>query len=230
MCGRYTATDPDAILEELRHLGVEELDVELRPCFNLAPSQIMPIVASDAPRALVGARWGLLPPWARRQASKPTKPLINARSETAAHKPSFRDAVKRRRCLVIADGYYEWKREGKTKTPHYIRARSGRPFVFAGLWAPGVDDDPIRTFAILTAEADELVAPIHDRMPIILGGEARARWLDPEALSPDQAEEILLEAGAPPMQAYPVSKAVGSPSFDEPACIEPVARQPSLFD
>ncbi len=230
MCGRYTATDPEAILDELRDLGVAEIDVELSPRYNVAPSQVMPIVASDAPARVVPARWGLIPPWARRRADRrPQKPLINARSETAAHKPSFRDAVKARRCLVLADGYYEWKREGARKTPHHIRARSGRPFVFAGLWAPGDDDDPVRTFAILTTDADELVAPIHDRMPVILGREARARWLDPNALRPEQAEAIVAEAGAPEMEAYPVEKAVGSPSVDDPSCIEPAARQPTLF-
>jgi putative SOS response-associated peptidase YedK len=231
MCGRYTATDPEMILAELLDLGIDEIDLELSPRYNVAPSQVAAVVACDGPRRLVPAAWGLIPTWARRQTGgRPFKPLINARSETAAHKPSFRDAVKRRRCLVIADGYYEWQREGRRKTPHYIRARGVRALTFAGLWAPGDDDDPVRTFAILTTAADELIAPIHDRMPIILGAEARARWLASGDLSPAQAEAILHSADSPAMQAHPVTSAVGSPSFDEPACIESVARQPSLFD
>lgn len=231
MCGRYTATDPEAILRELEPLGVDEIDAdfELSPRYNVAPSQVVPVVATDAPNRLVPARWGLIPSWARRKSDR-RKALINARAESAARQASFRDAVKSRRCFVVADGYYEWKREGSKKTPHHIRARSGRPFVFAGLWAPGAEDDPHRSFAILTTEADELVAPIHDRMPLILGPKARARWLRPGELAPADAEAILQNAEPPEMIAYPVSRAVGSPSVDAPSCIEPLSRQPSLFE
>lgn len=231
MCGRYTATDPEALIDELRELGVAELELELRPRFNVAPGQVVGIVAGDRPERLSPARWGLIPLWARRaKGARPAKPLINARAETAASKPSFRDAVQRRRCLVIADGYYEWKREGRAKTPHLFRAQTGRPFAFAGLWAPGDDNDPLRTFAILTTEADELTAPIHDRMPVILGPDARARWLAPGEVSASELEAIIGAGAAPAMTVYPVTQAVGSPAFDEPACVQPVARQPGLFD
>lgn len=231
MCGRYTIADAEAILEELERFGVREGPEELLPRYNLAPSQRAPVAASDAPEKLAFAKWGFVPAWARRQGEeRAPKPLINARVETAARKPSFRDAARRRRCLVPADGYYEWKPEGRRKQPYYIRARSGRPFFFAGLWAPAVgegEDD--RTFAIVTTEADELVAPIHDRMPLILDPEAAAKWLAPGELSPDDAEALLASAAPPEMQAYPVKLAVGSPAVDDPSCIEPTARQPSLF-
>lgn len=233
MCGRYTIADPEAILRELEELGVREFDLDLAPRYNLAPSQAAPIVATGAPERAVAGRWGFVPAWARkREDAERPRPMINARAETAARKPAFRDAARRRRCLVPADGYYEWKPEGGRKQPYYIRARSGRPFVFAGLWAPmgeGETDQGGRTFAILTTEADDLVAPIHDRMPLILGERARAEWLVAGELRPDDAQRILARPDPPAMEAYPVSPAVGSPAKDDPSCIRPLPRQRDLF-
>ncbi len=250
MCGRYTMTDPDAILDELAPLGVSASEEEVVPRYNIAPSQRAVVVASDDPRRLVKARWGLVPPWAhkRKPADRAPKPLINARAETAATKPSFRDGVKRRRCLVVADGYYEWKADGAKKRPFYFRARNGRPFVFAGLWAAGPapgagegDDrgtpergfDRLgpaeRSFAILTTSADALVSPIHDRMPVILGDEARQRWLFAAELTADDVSAIVENADPPALETYPVAPAVGSPANDDPRCVEPLPTQPELF-
>ena len=196
------------------------------PRFNIAPTQDAPVIAQDRESRRVGLlRWGLIPSWAKDPAMGSR--MINARAETVAEKPAFRGAFRRRRCLVPADGFFEWKREGGEgagkghKTPYWIHMAGREPFVMAGLWEkwhPG-EGAPVYTFTILTTEADPTIREIHPRMPVILPASARDQWLDPEA-DPDLVLSLLRSFGEG-VQAYPVSSLVNSPRNDSPECIEP---------
>ncbi len=215
MCGRYTLSTPSDVVRDLFELSEAP---ELRPRFNIAPTQEASVVRvqGDA-RRLDLLKWGLVPYWAK----DPSRGPINARSETVAEKPSFRDAFKKRRCLVVADGFYEWQKvAGGGKKPFYFQLPDGSPFAFAGLWERWTrGDEPLETFTILTKEANQIVGEIHPRMPVILGREGYAPWLDPD-LQDGRALAGLLEAG--PMEeltCYPVSTYVNSPANDSPECI-----------
>ena len=228
MCGRFTQRLSWAELHELMDLiGVP---LNLPPRYNVAPSQDVAVVrAAPDGRSLAMLRWGLIPAWARDPAIG--HKLINARSETAAQKPSFRSAFRHRRCLVPADGFYEWRRSGGTRQPWLFGLRDGAPMMFAGLWerwtvpegaaltgslaecSPG---DAVETCTILTTAANETVAPVHGRMPVILPPGAWDAWL--------AGEEVPLEPyPADAMSAWPVSTHVNRPTNDDPACIEPVS-------
>lgn len=222
MCGRFTLTaKPQAVADAF---GLDEAPAELAPRWNIAPSQAVAAIANAAPRRLAWFRWGLVPSWAKDPAIGHR--MINARAETAADKPSFRAAFRRRRCLVVADGFFEWRRDGRLKTPMHIRMRSHEPFAFAGLWEvwqpPGPPDTPpLRTCTILTTAPNDLVAPIHDRMPVILPRAAWDLWLDPDDPGRDALEPLLRPCPAAGMEAYPVSTLVNSPANDRPECIAP---------
>jgi putative SOS response-associated peptidase YedK len=168
-------------------------------------------------------RWGLVPPWAEDQ--KIGNRLINARAETAAGKPSFRAAFKRRRCLVPADGFYEWQKVGRAKQPYYIRLKDGAPFAFAGLWEhwQGADGEIIESCTLLTTEANDLMRPIHERMPVMLKPEDFGRWLDRDAPAGKALAALLCPYPAEAMTAYPVSAHVNNPRNDGPACVAPAA-------
>ena len=225
MCGRFTLRAPASLVADQFAL----LDVApFEPRYNIAPTQPVAVVRragveASTPRELVWLRWGLVPSWAR----DPTigNPLINARAETAAEKPAFRAAMRRRRCLVVADGFYEWQRTGSRKQPYFIRMRDDRPFAFAGLWESweGADHSALETCAILTTDPNDLMRPIHDRMPVILSANDYGRWLDPAIEKPDQVAALLRPYASDGMIAYPVSPHVNSPAHDDPQCIEPVA-------
>lgn len=223
MCGRFTLTDPDA--ELLTQFDLPNLP-PLEPRYNIAPSQPVPVVrlaADKAARELVLVRWGLIPFWA--QDPEIGNRLINARAETVAEKPAFREAFRRRRCLVVADGFYEWQKQDGQKQPFYIRMRDGRPFAFAGLWERwrGSDDVVIESCTLLTTGPNELMRPLHNRMPAILHPKDYDLWLDPEVQRPDLLQAVLLPYPAEEMTAYPVSRWVNSPDHDDPRCIEPLA-------
>ena len=177
MCGRYVVKSPSAKLKVKFHLDEVPL---FEPRYNVAPTQLVPAVRQeDGKRRLAMLRWGLIPSWAKD--AKIGYRLINARSDTVATKPSFRSAFKRRRCLVAADGFYEWKRDGKVKQPFFIHRRDEEPFAFAGLWEGWEnpeDGKEVQSCSLTTTEANELMAPIHDRMPVILAESAYDRWLD----------------------------------------------------
>ena len=223
MCGRYTET---AAFEELaRRFGieVEEADnEELISRYNVSPSHTVPvIVATAGRRRLLRARWGLRPHWARDGKRAP----INARAETVATSPMFSDALRHARCLVPADGFYEWQAVPgqKRKRPWYLRLRGGGLFAFAGLYtAPHHDAGVSATCTIVTTTANELAARIHDRMPVILDPEAEARWLDRQLVDPRDLLPLLRPYPADRLEAYPVSPLVSSPANDGPALIEPV--------
>ena len=218
MCGRFTQTFAWDQADLLLDLSGPPLN--LRPRYNVAPSQEAAVVRADRDgrRSLSMLRWGLVPAWARDPRSGPR--LINARAETARTKPSFRAAFASRRCLIPADGFYEWKREGGAKQPWLIGMKDRGPFAFAGLWerwsAPGGGAEAMETFAILSTAANDTVAPIHDRMPVILAPTAFGSWLA-------GAEVPLGPCSPETMTAWPVSAFVNRPANDDPRCIEPVA-------
>ncbi|MGA2068584.1 MAG: SOS response-associated peptidase [Thermoguttaceae bacterium] len=237
MCGRFTLRAPASAVAEAFSL----VDVPAwQPRFNIAPSQPVPVVrlspaAAETPgtgaarqRQLVFLRWGLIPSWADDPAIG--NRLINARAETAAEKPAFRAAFRQRRCLLVADGFYEWRRSDRPKAtrrqPYLFQMRDGRPMGFAGLWESweGPDRSRIESCTILTTAASDLVAPVHDRMPVILAPADYARWLDPAASRPEPLLGLLGPYPSREMTAYPVSAAVNSPACDGPQCVEPAEQ------
>lgn len=222
MCGRFTLTVDPADLQEVFNLSAPP-PAELAPRFNIAPSQHVAVIANNNHSALELFKWGLVPSWAKDP--KIGNRMINARAETLAEKPSFRTALKRRRCLVLADGFYEWKREGKVKTPMFIRLKEKSPFAFAGLWEVwGPKDDParqIRSCTIITTAPNRLMEQIHDRMPVILPPTAYEAWLSPDDLPAEKALPLLKPFADDQMHAYAVSTRVNSPAFDSPECILP---------
>ncbi len=193
----------------------------LAPRYNIAPSQDAPVVrAADdgGARELAMLRWGLIPPWAKEAAIG--NRMINARAETAAEKPSFRAAFKKRRCLVPADGFYEWKLEGTRKQPYRVFLDGGGTLAFAGLWERWRGGgETIESFAILTTDANPLLAPIHDRMPVILEPAAWPAWLEVEGTPPEALAALLAPAPDDALDAYPVSTRVNSPRNDDADCI-----------
>jgi putative SOS response-associated peptidase YedK len=219
MCGRYTLGVSPARIAEVFELADEPA---FQPRFNIAPTQDAPVVvATGAGRRLELRRFGLVPHWAGdpRIGSR----LLNARAESVAEKPAFRDAYRRHRCLVPADGFYEWKPQGRRRQPFHVRRRDEQPFAMAGVcdtWHAR-QPDAIASFAILTTEADALVRPIHDRMPLILAPGEWSAWLDP-GTAPDRLGALLARPQAPGFEAYAVDPRVNSPHVDDPSCREPI--------
>lgn len=228
MCGRYGLTlDQEALAVAF---GVDRFVIEHHPRYNIAPSQEVPaLVEGKRGRRVVGFRWGLVPYWAKEP--KVGYRSINARSETVARRATFRDAWARpRRCLVLADGFYEWRkpRSGRgPKLPFWIYLKDRRPFGFAGLWERwNGADQPLFTCTILTTDANSLVAPIHDRMPVILADDqAWNAWVDPDIPSEDLVD-LLSRHPSETMLTHPVSTYVNDPDNEGPACIEPLAEHP----
>jgi putative SOS response-associated peptidase YedK len=223
MCARYTmATPPDELVEELEATLVAE---SIEPHYNIAPTMDAPIVVQtkDGERRLGLSRFGLVPHWAKDP--KIGTRLLNARAETAADKPAFRDAFARRRCLVVADGFYEWRREGRLKVPFYFRVPERKPFGMAGLWSVWHDPQGNRlsSFTILTRDAEGEVAAIHDRMPIVLDPSAYAAWLDRDLRDPDAVREVLTHERGPALFGVEVSRRVNDVRNDDPSLIEPLA-------
>lgn len=222
MCGRYTIrSNVDALLEAFNEFLWPE---DLHPRFNIAPTQHVPVATNTGEQSVEFYRWGLIPSWAKDPAIG--NRMINARAETLADKASFRVPFRRRRCLVFADGFYEWRQEGKgkPKTPMYITLKSGEPFAFAGLWDTWRDPEsngPVRSFTIITTTPNDLLKSIHNRMPVMLPRNTYDQWLDPAEWSPDRLSRLLQPYPAGKMTAYAVSRAVNNPKADTPACIEP---------
>ncbi|HNT73998.1 MAG TPA: SOS response-associated peptidase [Anaerolineae bacterium] len=219
MCGRFSLW---LSLSDLQEAWPDFIfPQEMSPRYNIAPTQPVAVVPNTGDHQVAFFRWGLIPFWAKEADVGNT--LFNARAETVANKPAFSAAFKQRRCLVLADGFYEWRAEadGKTKTPMYIRMASGQPFAFAGLWETwGPQESLTHSCTIITTRPNALVAPIHDRMPVILPPEAYAQWLNP-ATPPFALNTLLKPYPAEPMTAYAVSRLVNSPMNDTPDCIAP---------
>lgn len=228
MCSRYTQT---AKLHDLTdRFGFDEPDFDLAPRYNLAPSQEAPVVGvnpnTPETRSLRLMRWGLVPG----HAGDAVKSIINARAETLARRPAFRGLLPRRRCLVPADGFYEWRQEGSFRIPMRFTLKSARPFAFAGLWDRWLQPDgaPLYSFTIVTTGPNGLIGPIHDRMPAILLAEDEAEWLDPAVTDPTALSSLLKPYPAEWMEGYRVSRAVNSPVNDSPECIAPEDPPASL--
>jgi putative SOS response-associated peptidase YedK len=220
MCGRFNLRTPARDLVEIFQLLREP---ELTPRYNIAPTQPVAAVRQVGKfRELSLLRWGLVPSWSKDPKAGP--PLINARAETIATKPAFRSAFKRRRCLIPADGFYEWqKTEAKAKQPFHIRMKNEHPFAFAGLWEhwEGGDSSAIESCTIVTTTANDVLRSIHDRMPVILQEGDYDRWLDPKLEDVPTLERLLRPYPTDEMTAYPISTLVNSPRNESAECIEP---------
>ncbi|HEY7117926.1 MAG TPA: SOS response-associated peptidase [Tepidisphaeraceae bacterium] len=246
MCGRYTLVRLADVLEKFP--WIEHGPPDLVPRYNIAPTQPLLAIANDHPEQFDHLVWGLVPFWAKDPAIG--NKMINARAESLAEKPAFRNLLKRRRCLVIADGFYEWMPDpagGKKggKIPMYVQMKDRKPFAFAGLWdtwkgsggAPAASEDgrttvdtgqTLRTCTIITTAANDLMKPIHDRMPAIIPPEDYRCWLDAKDEDAVELEKMLCPYPADEMTAHPVSTIVNSPKNEVPACIEAVAKE-TLF-
>lgn len=221
MCGRFTLSQSAEALAEM--LQLDQVP-ELESSYNVAPTQPVATVLVEPKtnkRQLKLLQWGLIPSWAKDPAigSK----LINARAETLTEKPSFRSAFKHRRCLILADGFYEWQQLKGRKQPFYIYREDRQPFTFAGLWEHWQrHDQVIDSCTILTTEPNELLRPLHNRMPVVLKPEDYDLWLDTEVNQPELLQPLLSPYPAEEMQAYPVSLRVNNPRSNDSACVEPV--------
>ncbi len=220
MCGRFVFLSPAESVTRLFGAPVGE---DPEPRYNIAPTQDAPVVrATPDGREFVPLRWGLVPFWAKDP--KIGNRMINARGETVASKPAFRQAFRKRRCLVLADGFYEWQRIPGGKQPWFIAQADREPFAMAGLWESwrsGEDADPLETCTIITTDANEMMRPLHDRMPVILDAANAAAWLD-LAAGPEALQALLVPAPDGVLHAVPVSRRVNSPANDGPELIEPV--------
>lgn len=225
MCGRFAMIEPLGVIT--RAFFIDDVLADIRESYNIAPGSSIPaVIHEESRRKLTVFRWGLVPRWAKEPSIGAR--LINARSETVTEKPSFRDAVKRRRCLIIASGFYEWKKEGKGSTPFYIYPESEKLFGLAGIfenWA-SPEGAELSTCSILTTGPNSLIAQIHDRMPVIIPREQGDLWMDPSS-RPEEYLSMLAPYPADRMGMHPVSTEMNSPANDSQVCIRPL--QEGLF-
>jgi putative SOS response-associated peptidase YedK len=223
MCGRFVRKSTiEALIEQFDIDADIESLLEIKPEYNVAPTQPVLAVVQNGRRTIRPFRWGLIPSWAK-DMTRGAK-MINARTETLAEKAGFRAAFHKRRCLVIADGFYEWRREATTKTPYYFHLKTGQPFGFAGLWErwKNPQGKTVESCAIITTGANELMQPVHDRMPAIIGHKDYGYWLDGSVCDPDTLASLLRPYPAAQMDARPVGTAVNSVAAKGPELIAAV--------
>jgi putative SOS response-associated peptidase YedK len=220
MCGRFTLFLP---AEQMQlDLGLGEIPVDYQARINIAPSQPVAIVRNIDSRNLEWARWGLIPSWAKDAAIGSR--MINARAETLPEKPSFRPLLHKKRCLILANGFYEWQKKEPTKAkgqPYFFQLKDEKPFAFAGLWdhwQPEPDKDVV-SCTIITCPANECVAPVHERMPVMLSADTCYDWIQPGSV--DKLMPMLSPFDPTLMEAFPVSRAVNSPGYEGPELIRP---------
>jgi putative SOS response-associated peptidase YedK len=225
MCGRFARYSLSRELERI--FNAHPATFEIQPSYNVAPTQEIPvIVQQEDARHIKKRRWGLVPFWAK-DTSIGSR-MINARVETLTTKPSFKAALKHRRCLIPANGFYEWKGKAGSKQPYYFHLPSGEPFAFAGLYEIWEDKEappgagPYKSCTIITTEASDSVKDVHTRMPLILKPEAYDEWLDPDIKEPGRIEEILNKGGVRDLERYPVSKLVNQVGNNSRECMEPL--------
>jgi putative SOS response-associated peptidase YedK len=218
MCGRFVFTDPSKIKRLLPDADTDQLRIELAPNYNISPSQNIPAVLNDGSNKVRLIRWGLVPSWAK-DISIGYR-MINARAETLTEKPAFKRLIKERRCLIFAEGFYEWEKQGKSRRPYFIHMKDSTAFAFAGLWDIWEKEgSALVSGTIITTMANSLVSSIHERMPVILPPDYYGLWLGNDVgnvtnfLRPYPTEE---------MEAYPVSSAIGSPAGNSPEFIDPI--------
>ncbi len=228
MCGRFSRTCGEEVLRE--RFGYEPEGLELEPRYNLAPGQDGAVVIKDELRRLRSMRWGLVPSWAKD--SKTGYKAINARSESLAQKPMFKGLLKVRRCLVLADGFYEWRKTATGRRPVRYVLKNRAPFAFAGLWDrwPDAGGQELFTFTIVTTRANELIQPVHDRMPVILKPEHEQAWLDHKLKDSEVLSGFLEPYSTEQMEGYQVSPACNSPTREGAECIQPAPGVGGLFD
>ena len=221
MCGRFTLTVDPADLQDVFADFI--FPPQFAPRYNIAPTQPVLAVPNDGKNKADFFLWGLIPSWSKDPAI--ANKLINARGETVAEKPSFHGSFKYKRCLIPADGFYEWKAQvgQKTKTPYFIHMKDRKPFAFAGLWDEwhSPDGDTLRTCTIITTAPNELMSTLHNRMPVILDKTSFEVWLNPMPQTPDNLIHLIQPFPADRMSAYPVSTLVNAPSNDRPECVLP---------
>ena len=220
MCGRFALlTHAEALIERF---GVEEVIKRPEPRYNISPSQSVTVVVQREKRELTEMRWGLIPSWVKDASIG--KRMINARAETVSEKPSFRSAFKKRRCLILADGFYEWQKVGKIKIPTHIRMMNREPFAFAGLYEywKTKSGKMLESCTIITTTPNELMSPIHHRMPVILSPENEDAWVDPENQNTPELMSMLKPNAPDQMEAFEVSDFVNSPQNQGPLCTRPM--------
>lgn len=218
MCGRYTMHHSPA--QVLMRFDVTSAQTTTTERYNIAPTQTVPIIMeTDGGRLLETMQWGLIPSWAKEPGL--ARKMINARAETLAEKPAFKAALARRRCLIPADGFYEWKTEGNVRHPLHIRRKDGALFAFAGLWEEWKQPDgtPLRTCTIITTSPNDIMLPIHDRMPAMLLPEEEEAWLDVKSHKSGDAVRLLHPYPADLMEAYAVDRRVNIPTIEDPALL-----------
>ena len=222
MCGRFVRKSTLEVISE--EFEVKGVSCDLKPSYNIAPGDNLAVIVNDGANYLIQLRWGLIPSWAR-DPSIGNK-MINARAETLSEKPSFKAAFRKHRCLIVADGFYEWRKDGKVKTPVYVHLKSGKPFGFAGLYDiwTSPEGKQISTCTIITTGPNELMKPIHNRMPVIIPKAQEALWLDSSIQDERLLFPILKPYDSQEMEAYDVSQIVNSPKNNSPECIKPVAE------
>jgi putative SOS response-associated peptidase YedK len=220
MCGRYEIHSAIEMIAEI--FGIDEWEIVYSPNYNVAPSQDILIVVNDGKRRLIHSRWGLVPPWAK-DLSTGYK-MINARAESLTEKESFKVPFEKQRCLVVADGFYEWKKEGTVKKPFYIRLKSGKPFGFAGLYNVwrSPESEEITTSTIITTDANDLVRPIHDRMPVIMSPDRYGLWLDPAVHEKGLLMPVLRPVASEEMEMYRVTPKVNSFKYNDPENVKAI--------
>jgi putative SOS response-associated peptidase YedK len=218
MCGRFEIHSALEIIAKV--FGIDEITFDYQPNYNVAPSQDIILVVHDRKRRLVRSRWGFVPSWSKDL--KTGYRMINARADTVAVKRTFKSALENQRCLVVADGFYEWQKAGRTKKPMYIRLKSGKPFGFAGLYNTWTspEGEAICTSMIITTDANELLRPIHDRMPVITPPDAVDLWLDPNIHDSSELLPILKPYPSEEMEYYPVSPKVNSYKYNAPENVQ----------
>lgn len=221
MCGRFEIHNTLEIIAKV--FGIDSITFDYQPSYNVAPSQDILLIVNDGKKRFIKSRWGFMPSWAK-ELSAGYK-MINARAESVAEKPSFREAFQRQRCLVVADGFYEWKKEGTKKRPFYIRLKSGKPFGFAGLYNiwKSPEGEQICTSTIITTDANEMVRPLHDRMPVIASPDAYDLWLDPNIHDKALLQHILKSYPSEELEVYEVTPRVNSPKNNAPENIQKIA-------
>lgn len=225
MCGRYSLTArPDTLTQAFQLAECPPLI----PRFNIAPSQMVVavrVLPGSTTRGCALLRWGLTPPWA--EAPHTGINMVNARAETASERPAFRAAFRQRRCLVLADGFYEWERSARHAQPYYIRLRDGQPFAFAGLWErwEARDGKTTESCTLLTTQPNDLLRPIHHRMPVILNPRHYQHWLDPDLRTVETLKPLLRPYPPEELMLYPVSLRINNPRYDDEHCREPLAER-----
>ena len=217
MCGRFSFAEFEGIEERF-----QREPPNLKPNYNVAPSQDIPVIINNGANHLFMYRWGLIPFWAKDPSI--SNKMINARAETIDEKPSFKTCLRRKRCLIVADGFYEWKKEGSTKRPHRIILKNKELFGFAGLWDTwkSPTGEIVNSCSVITITPNEVMVPIHNRMPVILPREVEQVWLDQEIIDSNFLKSLLMPYPADLMMAYEVSTLVNSPKNNGPECLVPV--------